>query len=756
MRHQLVDGFRWRVAATVLILTTGSGYSQQAGPGQISDPAAPSTKEMAQALELIAQRANDTGANPFAPGARARYMRSLTPPSDLRELLLFKVQLATYLLNEGLTREAVTHFEDILRLVVDNQSVLERKTIANVRGLLGIAFLRLGEQENCILNHNVESCLLPIRGEGVHKLQEGSRRAIRELTALLEQEPEEWSAIWLLNLAYMTVGEYPDGVPVRWRIRPEKFVSEYDIGRFPDRAPALGLDTVGLSGGAIMEDFDNDGFLDLVCSSWGLRDQLHYFRNNGDGTFTDRTREAGLLGVLGGLNMVHADYDNDGDNDFYIMRGAWLGKIGKHPNSLLRNNGDGTFTDATRQTGLFSLHPSHTAAWGDFDNDGHLDLFVGYDSTKSDPNPSELFRNNGDGTFTEISRQVGVNVDAFVKGAVWGDYDNDGKLDLYVSALLEPNLLFHNLGPDSSGVWRFEEVAAKAGVQEPLHSFPTWWFDYNNDGWLDLFASGFEIDYISITVDDIAREYLDLPTRAEKPRLYRNNGNGTFTDVTREAGVYRILYTMGCNIGDLDNDGWLDFYAATGAPDYRVLVPNLMFRNDHGRRFQDVTSSGGFGHLQKGHGVAFGDLDNDGDQDIYTVMGGAYTGDVYQNVLFENPGHGNRWLTLKLEGTRSNRSAIGTRIRVRVEEDNRQRDIYLTVGTGGSFGSSSLQQEIGLGRAERIVETEIRWASGGVQTVSALEVDRAYRIKEGEAEPVPLTLRRISLSGSHSAGAHLH
>lgn len=745
------------VLVALSLATASFAWTQQTAPESGLDPAAPSTKEMAQALELIAQRANDTGANPFAPGARARYMRGLTPPSDLRELLLFKVQLATYLLNEGLTREAVPEFEDILRLVVDNQAVLERKTIANVRGLLGIAFLRLGEQENCIIHHNVESCLLPIRGAGVHQLQEGSRRAIRELTALLEQEPEEWSAIWLLNLAYMTVGEYPDKVPERWRINPAKFESEYDIGRFPDRAPALGLDTVGLSGGSIMEDFDNDGFLDLVCSSWGLRDQLHYFRNNGDGTFTERTREAGLLGVLGGLNMVHADYDNDGDNDFYIMRGAWLGKIGKHPNSLLRNNGDGTFTDVTRQSGLFSLHPSHTAAWGDFDNDGHLDLFAGYDSTKSDPNPSELFRNNGDGTFTEVSRQVGLIVDAFVKGAVWGDYDNDGRLDLYVSCLLEPNLLFRNLGPDSSGVWRFEEVAAKAGVQEPLHSFPTWWFDYNNDGLLDLFASGFEIDYISITVDDIAREYFDLPTRAEKPRLYRNKGDGTFTDVTREAGVYRILYTMGCNIGDLDNDGWLDFYAATGAPDYRVLVPNLMFRNDQGRRFQDVTSSGGFGHLQKGHGVAFGDLDNDGDQDIYVVMGGAYTGDVYQNVLFENPGHGNRWLTLKLEGTRSNRSAIGSRIRVRVEENGRQRDIHVTVGTGASFGSSSLQQEIGLGRAERIVDVEIRWAAGGVQTVPGLELDRAYRVKEGEAAAIVIPLKRISLTGERPAGgAHRH
>ena len=241
-----------------------------------------------------------------------------------------------------------------------------------------------------------------------------------------------------------------------------------------------------------------------------------------------------------------------------------------------------------------------------------------------------------------------------------------------------------------------------------------------------------EFGYGIRNVGDIASDYLGQQTPAERVRLYRNNHDGTFKDVTRDAKLYKVLHSMGSNFGDLDNDGFLDFYLGTGDPDLTTVVPNRMFRNAEGKFFQDVTTSGGFGHVQKGHAVAFGDIDNDGDQDVYEVMGGAYEGDTAHNVLYLNPGHGNNWITLKLEGVKSNRSAIGARIKVTTSD----RAICKTVCTGGSFGCSPLRQEIGLGKATEIKQIEITWPSGLVQVLNNTKVNRFYNVREGdEARP---------------------
>jgi hypothetical protein len=201
---------------------------------------------------------------------------------------------------------------------------------------------------------------------------------------------------------------------------------------------------------------------------------------------------------------------------------------------------------------------------------------------------------------------------------------------------------------------------------------------------------------------------------------------------------------MGSNYGDIDNDGWPDVYLGTGAPDLRALMPNRMFRNDAGRRFLDVTTTARLGHLQKGHGVAFADLDNDGDQDIYIVVGGAFSGDGFVNALFENPGGGGHWITLLLEGRRSNRSAIGTRLELELAGGRR---IHAQVSTGGSFGSSSLRQEIGLGAATRVVGLTVAWPSGTRQTLTGIAADAAYRLREGDAALEPLPLPRLTLGG---------
>jgi hypothetical protein len=689
---------------------------------------------MAALLAKITREA-DPLRNPFRNAEQVALLRAaLAQATDPQQVIQTRMKLAWQLLDSGEPDGALKEYDIVKQSMVDGKVPLEERREPEWLTFQAICYLRMGELENCCANHNADSCMFPIKGKGVHTLQRGSRGAVEVLTELLGKYPGDLRARWLLNIAYMTLGEYPGKVPAAWLLDPKLFASDYDIKAFPDIAASVGLDLDGLAGGVVLEDFDNDGLLDLMVSSWGVNSQLRLFRNNGDGTFTERTAEAGLTGLTGGLNMIHCDYNNDGFMDVLVLRGAWLGTEGKYPCSLLRNNGDFTFTDVTEEAGLLRFHPTQTAVWFDYNNDGWLDLFIANESKDpADPNPCELFRNNGDGTFTECAAEHGVNLVGFFKGVVSADYNNDGRPDLFLSRLDGQKILFRNDGPAGADTsarapWRFTDVAGAAGVTEPPSTFTCWFFDYNNDGWPDLLVNGYAIE----DVGDIAADYIGLPYSGQRAKLYRNNGDGTFTDASRECGVDKMLLTMGANFGDLDNDGWLDFYVGTGNPDLSVLVPNRMFRNDGGRRFQDVTTSGGFGQLQKGHAVAFGDINNSGTQDIYSVVGGAVESDHAHNQLFRNPGHGNNWLKLRLEGVRTNRAAIGARVKVVVQDGEGERAIHRTVGTGGSFGSTTLRQEIGVGRATVVRRVEIFWpVTGLTQVVSGLQVNNLYHVREG-------------------------
>jgi len=699
--------------------------------------------------ERLQQLARDTKVmeNPFMNTARAEHLRTeLEGSFSAQDYFELQPHYAEELMKCGKVQESIQAFLDLIKTAEDSSTPPTVRNRSYLNHSLALAYLRLGEQENCQAHHNTESCLMPIKGGGVHGRARGSTEATRVLLEQLKEHPGDLDARWWLNIAAMTLGDYPDKVPPQWLIPPSAFASDYDIKPFHDIAGVLGVDVDDLAGGSIAEDFDGDGYLDLMVSSNGTRGQIRYFRNNADGTFSERTVQAGLTGEVWSLNIMQTDYDNDGHPDVLMLRGGWLEKAGHLPHSLLRNNGDGTFEDVTEKAGLLSLRPTQTATWFDYDNDGRLDLFVGTESEKDDPNPSELYHNNGDGTFTECAAASGLTIGCYAKAVASGDYNNDGRPDLYVSCRQEPNLLFRNDGPKPGGAgpteWQFTDVSAAAGVTEPVKSFPAWFFDYDNDGWLDIFVSGYD----SKSVGDFAADYLRMPHPGVKPRLYHNEGDGTFKDVTRAAHLDWLLLSMGSNYGDLDNDGWLDFYVGTGNPNLGTLIPNRMFRNAGGRYFQDVTTSGGFGHLQKGHGVSFADFDNDGDEDIYEVMGGVYEGDNYRNVLYENPGHGNHWITLALEGVRSNRPGIGARIRVIVDTPSGPREIHRSVSTGGSFGCSPLRQHIGLGDARSIAEVRVTWpASGIVQTFRNVGMDAFYRVKEDRPDLVPFTLKTFPL-----------
>jgi len=722
------------VAVVLVVATPGCDAGRE--PSKPAAARGSGAKRMAARLDEITNGL-DPSKNIFLNAERAAALRAGIEKTPGQKMVLQPV-LADELLKAGRTEEAIAVAESLLH--PSPHDAIEAPPILDTRKFLGLAYMRLAEQENCVAHHGIDSCLVPIKGTGVHTVTRGSRSAIRELTAVLEARPDDLGARWLLNIASMTLGEYPDKVPAKWRIPPKIFASEYDIKRFYDIAPGLGLAIQGHAGGAIMDDFDGDGFLDVLFSSMGVRDQMRYFRNNGDGTFTERTEAAGLVGETGGLNIIHADYDNDGDPDVLVLRGGWMKTGGHYPVSLLRNNGDGTFEDVTEEAGLLRLRPTQTGAWGDYDNDGWLDLFIGNESMPDDPNPCELYHNERNGTFSNRSIELGNTDFGYVKGVAWGDFNNDGRQDLYVSILGRDNLLFRNDGkrtePGPRGeAWRFTDVARQAGVTAPKDSFSTWFWDYDNDGWEDLYVAGYRIT----DVGDLAAMHLGRPARTEMPRLYRNNHDGTFSDVTHAMRLDRLALPMGSNFGDLDNDGWPDAYFGDGEPSLGALIPNRLFRNAEGKIFQDVTISADVGNLQKGHGVAFGDVDNDGDQDILEEMGGWFESDMAPAVLFSNPGHDNHWITLRLEGRRTNRSALGARIKVRVATPSGPREIYTVCGSGGSFGGNSLQQEIGLGRASSIEAIEVLWpVTGETVTYRNVALDRVYRIVEGEPAPMPV------------------
>lgn len=695
------------------------------------------TESQRPEFEAIADRLIN-GHNPYLGTAQIGELETrLKGGISAQERITLLATLAQELLRLGRNAEAAIRIDEAIGIAERNEG-----TAPDLYRLRARVYLRMAEAENCVANHNAQCCIFPLAGGGIHSKREPALQAKKSLLVYLEQR-RTLHAAWLLNITAMALGEHPEGIPEPYRIPMDHFHSESKVGRFHDIAPDLGLDDLSLCGGAIVEDFDNDGFPDIITSSYDPSSPLVYYRNNGDGSFKNRSETSRLNEQLGGLNLISGDYDNDGDVDILVLRGAWLYEDGQIRNSLLRNNGDGTFTDVTRIAGLAEpAMPTQTAAWFDFDNDGHLDLYIGNESRSEKPGPgfypSQLFRNRSDGTFIDVAAKAGVTNDRYCKGVAAGDFDNDGFTDLYLSNV-GPNRLYRNKGDGT-----FTDLAPQLGMMEPVgRSFVPWFFDVDNDGWLDVFVSAYDAE-----ISDIAAEALGLQYECSFPRLYRNNGDGTFVDRAGEMNLHHPYLPMGANFGDIDHDGWLDIYLGTGDPNYDTLMPNIMLRNKGGASFEDVTVSGGLGHLQKGHGIAFGDLDQDGDQDIYHQLGGFYPGDKFRNALFENPGHGSRFLYVKLVGKKTNRSGVGARLALKVETASGQRMIHRAVGSVSSFGGSPIRQEIGLGDAHEIEWLTVYWpVSKTTQTFKNLTLDTFIRITEGEEqiEVLPLSPFKFGL-----------
>ena len=634
----------------------------------------------------------------------------------------------------GRVDESIRDFEAAIRATAGLAPELRSNRALEIELELATAWLRKGEVENCIECSGCESCTYPIAAGGVHQKKEGARQALTLLVHLLRSTSRNQAphlrALWLLNIVGMALGGFPEGLPEDWRLDPATFAGSAGFASFPDVAKEAGVDQVDLSGGVVADDLDGDGFIDLLTTTFDPRGRIHFFHGDGTGHFEERSREAGLEEFQGGgLCVSHADFDGDGDLDVFIPRGAWREDRGRRPASLLRNDGRGHFVDVTFESGLGGADfPSQVSAWADYDLDGDVDLFVGSEADDAHPYPCHLYRNDGDGHFVDVAAEAGVTNLGYTKGAAWGDYDGDHLPDLYVSNLGGENRLYRNLGDG-----RFRDVAAEVGVQGPKESFPCWFWDYDQDGCQDLFVATYGQDLAAYVAFGLgARRGIEVAA------LYRGDGRGGFTNVAEQVGLARPTMAMGAGFGDLDDDGFPDAYIGTGFPDFEALMPNLVLHNQGGRAFENVTAKSRMGHLQKGHAVAFADLDGDGDQDLFVRMGGAYRADAFRSALYRNPGFGNHSIELRLEGRRSNRFGLGAHVKATVEVGGERRRIHGWVGQVSSFGSTPYTLHLGLGQATRVLELEVDWPTRGVpQIFTDLAADRGYVLIEGEKEPRP-------------------
>ena len=468
--------------------------------------------------------------------------------------------------------------------------------------------------------------------------------------------------------------------------------------------------------GVAWADFDKDGLYDVFAV--GISDPHVLYRNDGNGTFTDVTDPSGLNDPRGGWSALATDYDNDGDTDLYVTRDGWLGR---QLNSFYVNDGKGKFWDRAVEMGVAATGDSLTAAFADYDKDGLVDLYVANGVSFREGFPNNLFRNKGDGRFEDVSSAARVGNPGSSAGTAWGDYDGDGYPDLYVANYGGDNALYRNRRDGT-----FEDVTIASGTVGPRYSFITFFFDYNNDAKLDLFIAAWTQDFSEAIRSGVENGVTDPERRL---MLYRNNGDGTFDDVTEEAGLARNMGAMSAGYFDLDNDGFLDIVIGNGGPTMDRYEPDVVFRNRGDGTFVEISEGSGLANIGKTHGIAGHDFDRDGDIDLYAAVGGQEIGDRQANAFFENQGTSNHWLTIRLVGTKSNRDAVGAKVTVWTGELLRFQEVAL--GTG--FGcTNSLPVEFGLGSHTEADRVDIVWPSGTSQTLVRVPADQFIWVTEGE------------------------
>ena len=457
-------------------------------------------------------------------------------------------------------------------------------------------------------------------------------------------------------------------------------------------------------------DFNNDGFLDFYLPNGkGFPNRLYL--NNGNFTFREVASNSGLADESSeGLGTVCGDLDNDGDLDIYVAN--YFDR-----NKLYLNDGNANFTDATVLAGVGDPGPSTSVALADYDNDGYLDIYVLNRNQGNTNHPNRLYRNSGDGTFTDVALQANVGYVGTSLGAGFCDYDNDGDEDLYVVNEFEVDSFYRNNGDGT-----FSNIADSINL--PIgEGMGVDFADYDNDGDFDIYVSNYLKDF-----------------------LLKNNGDGTFTDVADQIGIINYGIGWGVNFFDFDNDGDNDVYIVNGAMIYESRErPNPLYRNDGDGTFTNIARDLAVDDSGDGRGSVCADFNNDGYVDLFfaNVLRG-------RSMLYRNNGGNNNWITLKLEGTQSNRSAVGAKVEV---EAGGLKQID-EVRAGSSYASMHpLDMGFGLGQVNRIDSITIYWPSGYLQKLTNVAVNQTLTVVEysdvtkverredySEREPVSLIL----------------
>ncbi len=543
------------------------------------------------------------------------------------------------------------------------------------------------------------------------------REAVADSIRSLSSDGSNKRARYWLWLAAQRLGGYPEEVPESMRVEIKAGRQQPGV-RFEDVAAQIGLDKTSGGRGTAVFDLDGDGYLDMVIAS--AHGGCSVYRNRGDGTFSDVTVGSGLDECVNAFALAVGDYNNDGLDDLFVTRlGFYSGD-----SALYRNNGDGTFTDVTRAAGVDCWGPGFSAHWVDYDCDGNLDLFVCHNlgGLFDRHMPNRLFHNNGDGTFTEVAAKAGVYSDAPTIGACWGDYNNDGYPDLFISCALGHSRLFRNNGDGT-----FTEVSEEAGLNQVILGTVAFWCDFDNDGWLDLVQCSWSPEnHVLDTMFDG-----EGPEDGQPMRVYRNNRDGTFTLVSQALGLTGCFGTMSGSFGDFNNDGHVDFLLGNGDPHMnRTEPPTVLEYDEASGKYRNITFAAGMPFTGKGHGANMADLGGDGRLSLIMASGGAYPGDLLTTSVFRPKCLPGNYLNVRLEGTKSNRNAIGARLRL----DAGGRSRHQLVCGGSGFGCLPFEQHLGLGDIDRVDALEIWWPSGLRQRLENLPCNTTIRIVEGRQD----------------------